>query len=243
MAIIPEEFPVVLTVFLALGAWRIARRGVLMIGAELACELDAFDPMDRAIFEAAHANVPEAEKLRAAWRLEKDYGLDAGLLAMCHAWRTPQGDVRAAHIGVAMGKRGTDVAREASARVLTQDNFDAIVDTVRLGRRICRSFSAGRCCLPRCTAIVFGNLFLILATRSRERSIFAVLTRPSAALWWVIAAALAALALALYVPPVAQIFRFEALSAGALLAALAAGAVALLAVEALKLAHNLKKTT
>jgi Ca2+-transporting ATPase len=92
-------------------------------------------------------------------------------------------------------------------------------------------------------AIVFGNLFLILATRSSERSIFAVLTRPNAALWWVIVAALAALALALYVPPVAQIFRFEALSAGALLAALAAGAVALLAVEALKLAHNLKKTT
>src|SRR5262249_14974705 len=29
MAILPEEFPVVLTVFLALGAWRIARRGVL----------------------------------------------------------------------------------------------------------------------------------------------------------------------------------------------------------------------
>ena len=29
MAIVPEEFPVVLTVFLALGAWRISRRGVL----------------------------------------------------------------------------------------------------------------------------------------------------------------------------------------------------------------------
>src|SRR5581483_11418086 len=29
MAILPEEFPVVLTIFLALGAWRIARRGVL----------------------------------------------------------------------------------------------------------------------------------------------------------------------------------------------------------------------
>jgi Ca2+-transporting ATPase len=44
--------------------------------------------------------------------------------------------LRAAHIGIAMGKRGTHVAREASALVLTQDDFGAIVETVRLGRRI-----------------------------------------------------------------------------------------------------------
>ena len=44
--------------------------------------------------------------------------------------------LRAAHIGIAMGKRGTDVAREAAALVLTNDDFGAIVATVRLGRRI-----------------------------------------------------------------------------------------------------------
>ena len=44
--------------------------------------------------------------------------------------------LRAAHIGVAMGKRGTDVAREASSIVLVEDDFGAIVSAIRLGRRI-----------------------------------------------------------------------------------------------------------
>ena len=44
--------------------------------------------------------------------------------------------LKAAHIGIAMGKRGTDVAREASAMVLLEDDFGSIVQSVRLGRRI-----------------------------------------------------------------------------------------------------------
>ncbi len=44
--------------------------------------------------------------------------------------------LRAANIGVAMGGRGTDVAREASAIVLLDDDFSSIVKAIRLGRRI-----------------------------------------------------------------------------------------------------------
>ena len=44
--------------------------------------------------------------------------------------------LKAADIGVAMGKRGTDVAREAASLILVDDDFGSIVHAVRLGRRI-----------------------------------------------------------------------------------------------------------
>src|SRR5688572_6761098 len=131
MAVIPEEFPVVLTVFLALGAWRISRHGVLtrrmpaieMLGAAtvlcvdktgtltgnrmsvvetaqeaidvaaLACEIDAVDPMDRAIVSQADDKVIQKRK---DWALERDYPLSDRFLAVCHAWREPAGALRVA---------------------------------------------------------------------------------------------------------------------------------------------------
>ncbi len=129
MAILPEEFPVVLTIFLALGAWRISRQGVLtrrmpaietlgaatvlcvdktgtltenrmsvvdvigdrqavLMAAALACEIEPFDPMEKAILAAAGE---EGATARAAGRLERDYPFSDRFLAMCHLWRLPDG--------------------------------------------------------------------------------------------------------------------------------------------------------
>jgi Ca2+-transporting ATPase len=533
MALLPEEFAVVLTVFLALGAWRISRRGVLtrrmpaieMLGAAtvlcvdktgtltenrmsvaevlgersavleagaLASELEPFDPMDKAIVEAAG---PRAAELRRGWRLERDYPLTEGFLAVCHAWRAPGGELRvalkgapetvaalcgrtdllqeveraagrglrllgvaqaawqgplpddparypfrwlgfialadplrasvpgavalcrsagirvvmitgdfaataleiarqagipagevlsgeqmaamddaglvravkrvsvfarvlpdqklrlvgaykaagevvamtgdgvndapalkAAHIGIAMGRRGSDVAREAAALVLLEDDFDSIVATVRLGRRIYENIrnamryivsvhvpTAGMSFVPLAlggplllfpvhivflefvidpacaivfeaerneegamqrpprdpraplfdarmlgvslllgatllgavfavyawalasgrgegetralgfAAIVFGNLALIFANRSHQRTSLEMLREPNAPLWWIVAGALGALAASIYAAPAAAIFRFAPLGAADLAIAAAAG--------------------
>jgi len=547
MAILPEEFPVVLTVFLALGAWRISRHRVLtrrmaaieMLGAAtvlcvdktgtltenrmalvdtppavadlaaLASELDAFDPMEKAIVAAAG---PGAREVRATWRLERDYPFRDDFMAMCHVWRSPAGErrvavkgapeavlphcgrldameevrtaaaqglrllavaegrcegelpedprriawrfagfaklvdplrasvpeavaqcrqagirvvmvtgdhpgtalniarqagldarealtgdqvgamddaalaaavrradvfarvrpeqklrlvqayraagevvamtgdgvndapaLKAAHIGIAMGSRGTDVAREAAALVLLDDDFASIVRTVRLGRRIYENIRnamrylvsvhvpiAGMAFLPvalgaplfllpvhvvflefvidpACTlvyeaerteagamrrpprdaqerlfglrmlgsslaaglavlaavfgvywwtaaggaphdearaagfaAIVLGNLALLFATRSRSRSLWATLREPNAPLWWITLGALAALAAALYVPPVAELFKFAPLGPAQL--ALAAAA-ALAGVAWIELAKRMARTS
>jgi Ca2+-transporting ATPase len=554
MAILPEEFPVVLTVFLALGAWRIARQGVLTrrmpaietLGAAtvlcvdktgtltenrmavvdtwaasgdtaqvrdvaaLACELEPFDPMERAIVEAAGG---PAHALRATWTLDRDYPLTSEFLAVCHAWRSPAGErrvaikgapetvlplcrldadaihhaleeverasgeglrllavadtpwdgawlddprkypfrwlgfvaladplrmevpeaiaqcrtagvrvvmitgdypgtalaiarqagiatdggvltgaemaamtdtalaaavrrvnvfarirpeqklqlitaykadgevvamtgdgvndapaLKAAHIGVAMGRRGTDVAREASALVLVEDDFQSIVAAVRLGRRIYENIrNAMRYLLavhvpitgmsflpllvgwpvllfpvhivflefvidPACSivfeaeaadkgvmrrpprdprarlfsaqmlavslllgasmlvavalacwwavehglvarevrsfafaALVFGNLAMIHATRSRDRLIVEALRSPNRVLSWITGGTLAALAAAVYVPPIADVFRFAPLSPGEVAVAAAAGVVGVLWYEGYKL--------
>jgi len=529
MALLPEEFPVVLTVFLAIGAWRISRHRVLtrrmpaieMLGAAtvlcvdktgtltenhmqvvetpqavtdlaaLACELEPFDPMDRAIVAAAGA---DAAAKRRDWRLERDYPFTPQFLAVCHAWREPSGGLlvtvkgapetvlalcglpeindevkrtaerglrllgvaqarpqgepladprgyayewvgflaladplrpsvpqavalcrgagirvvmitgdypgtaleiarqagldagsvltgreiaamddaalaravertsvfarvqpqdklrlvaaykaageivamtgdgvndapalKAAHIGIAMGKRGSDVARESAALVLLEDDFGSIVETVQLGRRVYENIRnamryivavkvpiAGMSFLPlafgwppflaplhivflefvvnpSCSivfeaeasehgamarpprdpraplfdahmlgvslvlglvllcavcgayalalyagrtdaearavgfaAIVAGNLALIFVNRSRQRTALAMLREPNPPLWWVAAGTAAALLLVLYVPPVAELFRFSAPPFTDLMVALAA---------------------
>lgn len=69
-------------------------------------------------------------------RLVQAFKADGEIVAMTGDGVNDAPSLKAAHIGVAMGRRGTDVAREASAIVLLEDDFGAIVQAIRLGRRI-----------------------------------------------------------------------------------------------------------
>lgn len=127
MAMLPEEFPLVLAVFMTMGAWRISQarvltrrataietlgaatvlctdktgtltrnqmtvaacvpadgsdRAQLLRWAELACVPEAFDPMDRAIAQAASVQAEGRSLVRG-------HGLSADLLAVTQVWRLP----------------------------------------------------------------------------------------------------------------------------------------------------------
>jgi Ca2+-transporting ATPase len=222
--------------------------------------------------------------------------------------------LKAAHIGIAMGGRGTDVAREAATLVLIDDDFASIVRAIRLGRRIYANIRNAISYLlavhvptaamafiplafgwplafypvhivffefvidPTCSivfeaeqaqddimrqpprdpqesllsvntvavslmqgvavlvavaavygwalahaapetaramafvTIVLGNLGLIIVNRSALRSVVDTVRLPNRALWWVIAATLAGMAVAVYVPHAARLFLLAPLS-------------------------------
>jgi len=130
MAMIPEEFPVILTVFLSMGAWRLARKQSLVrrlpsvetLGAVsvlcvdktgtitlnrmavvstwavdtdnerlhetmgLACEADAYDPMERAMLDfCAQRGIPTTHLFGG--ELIAEYAFTSELMMMGHVWR------------------------------------------------------------------------------------------------------------------------------------------------------------
>jgi Ca2+-transporting ATPase len=98
-------------------------------------DLDALDDAQLAArlkSVTVFARIMPEQKLR----IVTAFKADGEIVAMTGDGVNDAPSLKAAHIGIAMGKRGTDVAREASAIVLIHDDFGSIITAIGLGRRI-----------------------------------------------------------------------------------------------------------
>ncbi len=103
-------------------------------GSELA-ELGDDELSDRIMHLRVFARTTAEQKLR----IVRAFKAKGHVVAMTGDGVNDAPALREAHIGVAMGRAGTDVARQAADLVLADDNFATIVEAVREGRAIYRN--------------------------------------------------------------------------------------------------------
>jgi P-type Ca2+ transporter type 2C len=108
--------------------------GIQTTGVVTGDELEAMDP-GRLAQRVAAVNVFARVKPQQKLALVEALKAQGEVVAMTGDGVNDAPALKAAHIGIAMGQRGTDVAREAASLVLLQDDFSSIVGAIHRGRR------------------------------------------------------------------------------------------------------------
>ncbi|MBI5412265.1 cation-translocating P-type ATPase [Candidatus Peregrinibacteria bacterium] len=135
--------------------------GIITKGVMTGVELDKLDEAvlrQKVQTVSVFARVQPIHKVAILEALQKN----SEIVAMSGDGVNDAPALKRAHVGIAMGFKGTDVAREAAAMVLTDDNYSTIVEAIAEGRRIYDNIRKFILFLFRCNAGEIGIIAVAL---------------------------------------------------------------------------------